>query len=126
MITLHITAHALELDLIGGGHSWADALSELRGCIEAQVSYAMDVDGSIDTIWNRAPDKDYATFKATPARIRIDTVPGCFPYEIRIADVEPLRQTDDPTYLLVSGLQTFSHLFTAASASPEAHPHSPS
>ena len=58
---------ALEMNLIGGGSSWPEALNELFGCIEAQVSYTQSVDGDLSAIWNPAPDEYFARYHQAPA-----------------------------------------------------------
>ena len=85
-------ARALEMNLIGGGDSWPEALNELFGCIDAQVSYTQSTGGDLSTIWNPAPDEYFARYReAEVALMDNEPLDRCL-YEIRIADEASSRE----------------------------------
>ena len=62
-------AHALEMDVIGVGDTWEEALSELDGNIHAQIAFAKDL-GDDSLIFRPAPAEFFDMFKKEtfPAR----------------------------------------------------------
>ena len=56
-------AHALEMDLIGVGDTWEEALSELSGSIHTQVSFAK-YQGDDSLIFRPAPAEFFERFQA--------------------------------------------------------------
>ena len=63
-------AHALEMDIIGVGDSWEEALEELKGNLEAQVSVAQDL-GDDSVLFRPAPAHLFKRFKqAQEAQLR--------------------------------------------------------
>lgn len=54
-------AHALELDLVGTGDSFEAASEELKGAIDAQVSFAIE-QGNVDLIFKSAPKKYWTIY----------------------------------------------------------------
>ena len=49
-------AHALEMDIIGVGDSWKEALEVLKGVVEAHVSVAQDL-GDDSVLFRPAPSE---------------------------------------------------------------------
>ena len=63
-------AHALEMNIIGVGDSWEEALSELDGNVQAQVSFAKH-QGDPSLIFQPAPDHFFEMFRqAREAELR--------------------------------------------------------
>ena len=56
-------ARALEMNRIGGGESWQEALNELLGCIDAQVTYTQTNGGDMSLIWNPAQEEYFARYQ---------------------------------------------------------------
>lgn len=58
----HWVAHGLEMDVIGVGDSWEDALSELSDNIRAQIFFAKDL-GDASLAFRAAPPHLFEEFK---------------------------------------------------------------
>ena len=58
-------AHALEMDLIGVGDSWGEALEVLKGVIDAQIACAKEL-GDDSMIFSPAPPHLFKRFKEAP------------------------------------------------------------
>ena len=77
-------ARALELNLIGGGESWAEALNELLGCIDAQVTYTQTNGGDMSLIWNPASDEYFARYQKAKVALTDNEPLDLSLYEVRI------------------------------------------
>ena len=112
-------AHALEMDMAGGGASWKAAMDELASRISSHLSLAEEK-GLLSAVWNhRAPDEYFRRFReASSFLCKSEAGKSNFTIEARIAD-EALVTTSSAGSKISPEVMTF--MFSPVSASTAKH-----